>query len=117
MATGPRGSIKAGRTSPPAAHRARAPSPSPTPTHRPAPGAGPRSPAAAAAPSSTFLQGPTDASPGQAPSARDVTVRVHAVVRALAPMLGLDPARVPVTLLAGPGPAHGHARADGLVLT
>ena len=115
MATGPRGSVKAGRTATPApapatrartTDAARAPAPGPA-----APGpVAPRPAARGAAPSSTFV--PAQASPGP-----DVTERVRAVVGAVAPLLGLDPARVPVTVRGGAGRPHGAARHDGLVFT
>ena len=115
MATGPRGSVKAGRTAAPApapatrartTDAARAPAPGPA-----APGpVAPRPAARGPAPSSTFV--PAQASPGP-----DVTERVRAVVGAVAPLLGLDPARVPVTVRGGAGRPHGAARQDGLVFT
>ena len=55
--------------------------------------------------------------PAQAPPGPDVTERVRTVVGAVAPLLGLDPARVPVTVRGGAGRPHGAARHDGLVFT
>src|SRR5271165_7371048 len=110
MATGPRGSVKTGRKATPApapAARARTTGAA----RAPAPGpAAPRAAAPGPAPSSTFVQ-------AQAPHGPDITERVRAVIGALAPMLGLDPARVPVTVRGGAGPPHGAARHDGLVFT
>ena len=118
MATGPRGSVKAGRTPAPApARRARtATSPVPAPARRAVTTDTARAPAAPGptasgpAPSSTFM-------PTQAPSGPDVTERVRAVVGALAPLLGLDPERVPVTVRGGAGRPHGAARPDAVVFT
>jgi len=53
----------------------------------------------------------------QAPAGPDVTERVRAVVGAVAPLLGLDPERVPITVRGGAGRPHGAARHDGLVFT
>ena len=115
MATGPLGSVKAGRTAtlaPAPARRARTTDADPTPAPRPAaPGPAARPSAARGpAPSSTFV-------PAQAPPGPDVTERVRTVVGAVAPLLGLDPARVPVTVRGGAGRPHGAARHSGLVFT
>jgi hypothetical protein len=114
MATGPPGSAKAGRTaaSPPGrAMRARAAGAGRAPPRPKAPGPAPSGPKTSGpAPSSTFL-------PARTPSGPDVTERVRAVVGAVAPLFGLDPARVPVSVRGGHGPPHGAARRDGLIFT
>ena len=112
MATGPRGTVKAGRTAtraPAPATRARTTDAArTTDTARPPAAARPTAPGAA--PSSTFVR-------AQAPAGPDVTERVRAIVGAVAPLLGLDPERIPITVRGGAGQPHGAARHDGVVFT